>query len=457
MASAPPPTPRRARGEAGQGTTHVVGAGLAGLSCALHLARAGRRVAVWEAAGHAGGRCRSFHDAGLDRLIDNGSHMLLGANEETRRYLARLGAAGRMTEIAPAVFPFRDLRTGRTWRVAPGAGRVPLWLLAPGRVAPGLRWRDLPRLAKLAGAGPSATVRDCVGRDHPLYETFLRPLSLAVLNTDPAAGSARLLWRVIRETFLAGERACRPCFFAGGLSPALIDPAVRALAAQGAPVRMRSRLRALDRSGRRAEALRFAGGAVALSADDDAVLAVPADACRALLPGEVAAPGRFNPILNVHFRLDLPAVLPWGLPFLGLIGGEAQWLFARGDLVSVTVSAAGAAAGRPAAEAAQGLWAEIAPVLGGGRKRVPPFRVVKERRATIVQGPAEAARRQGTRTRLANVFVAGDWTDTGMPATIEGAVRSGLRAAEAALARPRACAGTRAGVHSAGRNKEETP
>ena len=437
MRAAPPPTPGRANTEAGQGATHVVGAGLAGLSCALHLARAGRRIAVWEAAGHAGGRCRSFYDPGLDRLIDNGSHVLLGANGETRRYLARLGAAGRVTEIAPAVFPFRDLRTGRTWRVAPGAGRAPLWLLAPGRVAPGLRWRDYPRLARLARAGPSATVRDCVGAEHPLYETFLRPLSLAVLNTGPEAGSARLLWRVIRETFLAGERACRLCFFAGGLSPALIDPAVHALEAQGAPVRMRARLRALDRSGGRAEALRFADGAVALGADDDVVLAVPADACRALLPGETAAPGRFNPILNVHFRLDHPPVLPWDLPFLGLIGGEAQWLFARGDLVSVTVSAAEAEAARPAAVSARSLWAEIAPALGGGGGRVPPFRVVKERRATIVQGPAEAARRQGARTPLANVFVAGDWTDTGLPATIEGAVRSGIRAAEAALARPR--------------------
>ena len=117
---------------------HVIGAGLSGLSAALRVALAGRRVAVYEAAGHAGGRCRSYVDDSIGSLIDNGSHMLLGANEATRGYLADIGSEDAVGEVVPAAFPFRDLASGETWRLMPGAGPLPLWLLSPDRRVPGL-------------------------------------------------------------------------------------------------------------------------------------------------------------------------------------------------------------------------------------------------------------------------------------------------------------------------------
>ena len=265
-----------------------------------------------------------------------------------------------------------------------------------------------------------------------LYERFWQPLSRAVLNTDASEGSARLLWRMIRETFLRGESACRPFFFANGLSAALVDPAVKALAAKGVEIRFRTRLRAIAFKNGRASALAFGEDSIAIGDDETVVLAVPPDVCGTLLPG-CTTPTRSNPILNAHYRLEEPVELPWGMPFLGLTGTEAQWLFARSDSVSVTVSAADRLIDRAGEDLADFLWREIAPVLGRPPDPVPPCRIIKERRATIAQTPAEIARRPETRTGIRNVLLAGDWTDTGLPATIDGSIQSGFRASEIVL------------------------
>ena len=419
---------------------HVVGAGLAGLACALRLARAGTPVTVYEAAGHAGGRCRSFFDDSLGCVIDNGSHMVLGANRATLGYLADAGASGAMAEISPAAFPFVDVATGESWRIAPGRGPVPFWLLDRERRVAGSGLADYAGIARLAWAAPGDTVSDRVDTRGRLYERFWQPLCRAVLNTDASEGSARLLWTTLRATFLRGERACRPFFFPDGLSAALVDPALQRLAESGVAIRFHARLRAVALEDGRATALDFADGRVAVGEDGFVVLAVPAEACAALLP-LARIPRRSSPILNAHYHTDAPVELPWGMPFLGLVGSEAQWLFARGNAVSVTVSAADRLIDRPGPELAGSLWREIAPVLGRTADPLPPWRIVKERRATIAQTPEEVAHRPSARTEIRNVALAGDWTDTGLPATIEGGIRSGFRAAEIAS---RGAAGARA-------------
>ena len=389
-------------------------------------------MTIYEAAGHAGGRCRSFFDENLGCTIDNGSHMMLGANEATRRYLADAGSPDAATEIVPAAFPFVDVPSGEKWRVAPGPGPVPFWLLDRDRRVAGTGLADYFEIFRLARAGPGETVSDRVDRSGTLYERFWQPLSRAVLNTDASEGSARLLWSMVRETFLRGERACRPFFFGNGLSAALVDPVLTTLADNGAEIRFRSRLRAVLLEDGRASELAFGADSVPVGDDDSVVLAVPPDICGSLLP-ECRAPTRSSPILNAHYLLEEPVELPWGMPFLGLTGAEAQWLFTRDNSVSVTVSAADRLIDRSSDDLAELLWAEIAPVLGHPPKPQPPCRVIKERRATIVQTPAEIARRPATRTAVRNLRLAGDWTDTGLPATIEGSIRSGALAAGSLL------------------------
>ena len=429
-------------------TVHVVGAGLSGLTCAVRVAQAGHAVVLYEAAPRAGGRCRSFPDEGLGCAIDNGNHLLLGGNSATLGYLGDIGARRMVTEIEPAEFPFLEpspreeyallpymKSTGEMqWSLRPGSPWFPTWLVASRRRVPASSPSDYYRdVIRLLRAGPRDTVAACIGRRSPLFERMWQPLSRAVLNTDATEASARLMWKTISLTFLKGEKACRPILFGKGLSPTLVEPALRVLERAGAIVRFQARLRGLRWQENGVVALRFPEGLLKVEAGDAVVLAVPPDAAAELWP-DSGAPQETRPIVNIHFRLDAPVILPGGLPFLGLIGTEAQWLFTRGDVLSVTISAATGHVDRPNWEIANQIWAEVTRVLGRNMGRLPPWRVIKERRATIAQTPDIAARRPKAETILPNLFLAGDWTDTGLPATIEGSVRSGLTAARLAIA-----------------------
>ena len=410
-------------------TVHVIGAGLAGLSCALPLAQAGASVVIYEATSHAGGRCRSFHDDSLGCMIDNGSHMLMGANDATRTYLGKIRSFDGITEIAPAMFPFHDLASGDRWRLMPTPGPLPLWILSPNRRVPGTRARDYLDVFKLARAQANDTVADCLDNGNVLFEKMWQPLCRAVLNTDAHAASAHLLWSMIRATFVRGEAACRPLFFHNGLSPTLIDPALTLLNSLGAQIHMNARLREISWREGRATSLQFAEGPQRVGLNDTVVLAVPPDVCAQLRPG-IEVPQDHRPIVNAHFLLDKPAELPWGSPILGIVGGESHWLFVRSNVLSVTISTAEHLVDRPGWELANLLWSEAAMVLGRVSKRVPHWRVIKERRATFAQTPTELRRRASTVFGYQNLFIAGDWVNTGLPATIESAVKSGFAAAQ---------------------------
>jgi squalene-associated FAD-dependent desaturase len=412
-------------------TVHIIGAGLAGLACAVRLAGRGRQVALHEAAPQAGGRCRTFFDAGLDRTIDNGSHLLLSANQAVLAYQREIGAVGTLTELDQAAFPFFDLGTGEHWTVRLNDGPLPWWIFDRHRRIPATRPGDYLSGLRLLTAGAQATVADCIDAADPLYQRFWEPLTLAVMNAAPTLAAARPLRTVLLRTFARGGRWCRPLIAHEGLSAALVAPAVRTLERFGAAPRHGRRLRTIARNGERVTGLEFGDERIEVGADDPVVLALPPSAVADLLP-EQPVPEDGHAIVNAHFRLDRPPTLPGGQPFLGMVGSEAHWLFVRGDVVSVTVSGAGALAEEPGVEIARRLWAELLRIPGlaaASAAGLPPVRVIKEKRATFVQTPLNQSCRPPARTRWRNLFLAGDWTDTGLPATLESAVTSGQRAA----------------------------
>ena len=412
-------------------TVHVVGAGLAGLAASVRLVSEGEQVALHEAAPQAGGRCRSYHDKTLVRVIDNGNHLMLSGNRSLFRYLDAIGAADSLVGPKEARFPFVDLRTGKRWTVEVGDGWS-RWLNDPTRSVPGTRlWLRLRGL-RLALAGKDRTVADCLGATGALWERFWEPMATAVLNTPPERASARLLWAAMRESFVKGAAACRPLIARESLASSLVDPALAFLTRHRAGLHFGQRLRQIDLA-HHAEALHFSGGHIAFEPGDQVVLALPPSQIADLLPG-IPTPTGAHAIVNAHFLLPKTACMLEESTLLGLVGGEAQWLFLRGEIASVTVSAADALSDESADVIAPRLWADVAKALEQPADPIPPFRVIKEKRATFAQTPAEIARRPPARTRWPNLHLAGDWIDTGLPATIEGAVRSGHRAADAALA-----------------------
>jgi hydroxysqualene dehydroxylase len=413
---------------------HVVGAGLAGLAAAIRLSERQIPVRLYEAAQQAGGRCRSYHDRTLGRVIDNGNHLLLSGNRDAQDYLAAIGSEGSLLGPPAAIFPFLDLATGERWVVRPNRGRLPLWIAQPSRRVAGTRLGDYLGAWRLARAAADDTVAGCVGADGMLWRRFWDPLARAILNTPPESGSARLLWAALRESFAQGGAGCRPLIARASLAASLVEPALRRLEARGVPVAIGHRLRAVTRRDGHVIGLDFAQRQIVLEAGDQLVLALPAGQTGALLP-EIPVPEGSHAIVNGHFRLSAPARLPHDAPLLGLVGGTAEWLFVRDEMVSLTVSAADALADEPSEAIAARLWADSARALDLPLAPQPPGRIVKERRATFAQTPAAAARRPPAETRWNNLLLAGDWTATGLPATIEGALRSGRRAAALAAAR----------------------
>jgi squalene-associated FAD-dependent desaturase len=417
------------------GQVHVVGAGLAGLACALQLSRGGHRVALHETAAQAGGRCRSYHDATLGRVIDNGNHLVLSANQATLGYLDEIGAADTLAGPERTVLPFMDLASRSRWQVRPNRGPLPWWVLAPSRRVPGTRLRHYLPALRLVFARSDETVLDCLDRHNPLYTRLIEPLAVAVLNAAPAEGSARLLGSVLADTFGRGAAACRPLIARHGLSASFVDPALARLAAAGTTVRFGHRLRGIAFAERRVASLDFGSERIELGTNDSVVMAVPPTAAADLIP-KLPVPRGSRAIVNAHFVVT-PAPEPLGeAPFVGLIGGTAQWLFLRGEVASVTVSAADVLAERPNDEIAELLWTDASRALGLRGAPRPTTRIINERRATFAQTPAEVTRRPRAETAWENLWLAGDWTDTGIPATIESAIRSGQHAARLAAKGP---------------------
>ena len=206
---------------------HIIGAGLSGLSAAVELATAGRKVAVYEAAKFAGGRCRTYYDSVIDLEIDNGNHLLLSGNRAALSYLREIGGLSAMTEAASAAFPFVDIKTGERWTLRPNDGRLPWWIFEfpPPRARHAQRPTISRRSAFFARAA-DATVGNAMACRGPLYDRLWRPVLLAALNTEPAEADARLAAQILRETLAAGGQACRPMVATGGLSAAFIDPAL---------------------------------------------------------------------------------------------------------------------------------------------------------------------------------------------------------------------------------------
>jgi squalene-associated FAD-dependent desaturase len=411
------------------GTAHVIGAGLAGLAAAVRLAGNGASVRLYEAGRHAGGRCRSYLDAELGCRVDNGNHLLLTGNLWALDYLDRIGALDTLEGPPDAVFPFIDAETGQRWTLRPNRGVFPWWILSAKRRVPRTRATDYLAVLALPRARSSATLVEALDQEEEVFRCLWGPLAVSALNTSANHASAKLFWRVIADTLGRGGGACRPLVPRDGLSETFVDPALTYLRAKGAEICFGARLRGLHFALDHVTELVFETGSVGLGRGDSLILAVPSAVAARLVPA-LTVPDTYSPIVNAHFRCAVPTDSTY---FVGMIGGVAEWIFRKREGLSVTVSAADRVVDQPAGELRDLLWRDAALAYGLSADPVPPARIVKERRATFLASPAQLLRRPAPTTRWENLLLAGDYVDTGLPATIEGAIASGFSAAKRAL------------------------
>lgn len=411
-------------------TVFVVGAGLAGLSAAVLLAEKGVHVELIEGAPQAGGRCRSYFDPVLEQVIDNGNHLVLSGNQGVYAYLRTVGAEAALAGPGRAEFDFADVRNGARWKIRPNESALAWWLLSPSRRVPDTAPSDYLALARLIMAGSEKRIGEVIACSGALWDRLLRPFLLAVLNTEPERASAALAGAVIRESLAKGGHAYHPRIAHPNLAAAFVEPALEYLKRKGATIRLGQRVRAIAFDDNSARALLLPDSELPLAGGDIVILAVPPWVASEMVPG-IATPTEFCAIVNAHFRTFPPA----GTPLMtGVIGGTAEWIFAFPDRISITVSGADAIVDKEREELARLFWSDVANVFDLPQT-LPPWQIVKERRATFAATPEQNALRPKTATRWGNLLLAGDWTDTGLPATIEGAIRSGHKAARLSLSR----------------------
>ena len=415
------------------GTVHIIGAGLAGLSAAVRLLSRGTQVVVHEATAFAGGRCRSYHDAAVGMTIDNGNHLLLSGNHAALDYVRSIGAEHRLAGPPTAEFAFADLASGKRWTLRFNDGRIPFWVFDSSRRVPGTGALDYVPLARLLWAPAGKAVGEVIRCEGLLYERLVEPLLLAALNIDPPLGAARLASAVIRETLALGGRACRPLIARDGLGATLVEPALALLRQRGAKVligasaarhslcrwsgrgaRFRRRNRR-TRCGRRRHPRRPA-------------LRCAPRWCTASKRRPSSAPSSTRISASIRRRMRRS--------FSACSTARREWLFAFPGRLSITISAADRLIDAPR-ETAGG------DDLARSRARDRTAGVARRpgRSCANAARPSPRRRRRTPnvrprRTRWRNLVLAGDWTDTGLPATIEGAIRSGNHAADLIAKRP---------------------
>jgi squalene-associated FAD-dependent desaturase len=448
----------------------VVGGGFAGLAAGVALAERGHEVVLLEARRRLGGRAYSFRDAATGTTVDNGQHAMMGCYTHTLAFLARIGAADRVVRQRDLLVEMRDARRGVAAIRAPG-------LPGPLHVLGGLlRYRFLTRSERLRAlvAGlrvmamrrrrdpllREATVAEllaALGQSRNACESFWYPLAVATCNERPERAAAAPFAEVLALGFFGSRADSQFVFARVGLSELYTDAAQARIAACGGHVELGAPASALEVDGARVRALVLRDGRRLEL--DACIAATPPAAAHALLPSAVAerAPWRdleqlgTSPIVSVHLWYDRPVL---DGEFAGLLGTTTQFAFDRTRLcgtrlaeddgstqVSAVISAGHDEEGWDGSRLAATVVADLEAVFPAARgARVVRSVVVKEKHATISCTPAAERLRPAAETPLDNLFLAGDWTATGLPPTIEGAVRSGERAAALASARLAAAA-----------------
>jgi squalene-associated FAD-dependent desaturase len=437
----------------------IVGGGLSGLAAGVWLSRRRIPVLVLEQKPFPGGRAYSFTDAATGETVDNGQHVLIAGYDATMRFLADLGTRHLLaTQPRPLLVlhhpekGFRRLRfpaLPSPLHLGWGFMTSDLFSLADRRrmLRAGqalLRWSD--RDQKSIASLTIDEWLNSVGQSAETRRSIWEPLAISIMNEHCRVASALVFVRALREAFLRHWQGAALAVPRVGLSRLYVDDAVRVIKENGGDVRCGVDVQEVESENGMVTGVRTRDADI--TACTALILAVPSDRIRPLLPGELRSAGYLDglerapvsPIVSVHLWFEKEFMR--GDTVVGLIDRRIQWIFNKrtiggsaapgqnqppGGYICAVISAAGEFSEKTNEELA-GIAAEDLRTVYGSAVGLPVRAlVIREKRATFSPTPEFEGMRPGPKTPVPNLFLAGDWTATGLPATIEGAVVSAER------------------------------
>ena len=435
----------------------IIGGGFSGLAAGVALSEAGCGVRLLEQKPHLGGRARSFLDPTTGSMVDNGQHLLMGCYHATIRFLSTIGTLDRVRFQKHLALHFLD-RSGRLTVLRcpnlPSPWHVLLGVLCSGSFTfreklEILRLGGLLRRQRAMGKGSERlSVHEWLtnlGQSERLQRNLWDLLCIAALNEDPTVANAALFERVLRLALFSSPEDSRIGIPGVGLSEVYVDAATAYIRSKGGRVECGRGVAGLLVSEGQCRGVRLSTGQQI--AAESVLSAVPSFALAALLPGELLRQEPFfgpvvflrpAPIISINLWFDRAIT---DLDFVGLRGGTIQWLFNKGKIlglnenyVSVVLSGAHQHITRSKEELLDTALLELGDFLPEARKAsLVHSLLIKERFATFSPTWETEGFRPTARTPVRGLYLAGDWTATGLPATIEGAVQSGYTAARAVL------------------------
>ncbi len=435
----------------------IIGGGVAGLAAAVELSAKGTRVRIIDRRQHLGGRTYSFRDEATGDIVDNGQHILMGCYHETVSYLTAIGSRHLATLQPSLRIPFADVRGGKRSTLRAAYLPAPLHVLAGLMMFSPLSPRDRLRLMKvgteLLWSAPwkeyalsEMTVEhwlESLGQSENVRRYLWDVIAIGSLNEMPGTVSALPFFKVLRAAFFGKRTNASLLIPNTGLSELLVEPARRFVEQRGGSVMLGAAADSLDVKHHRVEGVTLSSGETVRARS--VILAVPHYAAVDLLPDKEAVQRiealETSPIVTINLWFDRPVMSE---PFCALLNGHVQWAFNRsalvassykGQYISCVISGARFHIEKEKHDLVMQALDDLKAVFPKAHEAVLlNTLVIKEVRATFLARPGTEAMRPGTTTAIEGLYLAGDWTDTGLPATIEGAIKSGRTAAKASSA-----------------------
>jgi squalene-associated FAD-dependent desaturase len=433
----------------------IIGGGVAGLSAAVRAIEHGLQPVIIEKNRYLGGRVRSFVTGDLQMIIDNGQHVLSSAYEKTRWLLKKIGSLDKVYfqknfETHFVRTPSEQLHFRAAFLPPPFHFFFPL---LRHQTFTQIQFKDFWNFWQESRLLSPDTLKELTisqwlarcGQGEKILELLWKPLSLSILNTPPESGSAFLLQQAIQRSFFGPRKNSGLGIPKAWLSEIFADPAEKFIRQAGGEIHLLEAIQTIKPLPDDSMQLITSKNSFAAK---HIIAAIPPFSLQEILEDSPLPEMTdlktklkqfdYHPIMTINIFCRQP--LSYNFP-ISVVSSPLQWIFAHPHSgedhgYALVVSAADEWSDRSREEVMEMVETEIQRLLGANLRKenqLRCYKIVKEKRATIAQTPHSLTLRPEPRTPLKNFILAGDWTDTGLPATIEGAVQSGIAAIDTIL------------------------